>query len=130
MRGKEAVTFFKRSGLPVDKLKGIWLLAARTSNEYLTKEEFYVALRLIAYHQNGMPVEESSILNNLEVGLPVLESGAPSAPPQQQPANPAPAQPEVSAEDIASKLPSLDDLNIDQLSGISSLIPSVDQKAK
>lgn len=81
MRGKEAVTFFKRSGLPVDKLKEIWLLAARTSNEYLTKEEFYVALRLIAYHQNGMPVEESSIMNNLEVGLPVLESGAPGAPP-------------------------------------------------
>ena len=49
VRGKEAVTFFKRSGLPVDKLKAIWLLAARTSNEYLTKEEFYVALRLIAY---------------------------------------------------------------------------------
>jgi hypothetical protein len=49
VRGKEAVTFFKRSGLPVGKLKEIWLLAARTSNEYLTKEEFYVALRLIAY---------------------------------------------------------------------------------
>ena len=50
VKGKEAVTFFKRSGLPVDKLKQIWLIAARTSNEYLTKEEFYVALRLIAYH--------------------------------------------------------------------------------
>ena len=47
--GKEAVMFFKRSGLPVDKLKDIWKIAAKTSNEHLTKDEFYVALRLIAY---------------------------------------------------------------------------------
>lgn len=39
-------------------------------------------------------------------------------------------QPEISAEEIASKIPSLDDLNIDQLQNINSLIPSVDQKAK
>lgn len=43
------MTFFKRSGLPVDRLKDIWRIAARTSNEYLTKDEFYVALKLIAY---------------------------------------------------------------------------------
>ena len=47
--GKEAVIFFKKSGLPVDKLKEFWKIAARTSNEFLTKDEFYVALRLIAY---------------------------------------------------------------------------------
>ena len=47
--GKEAVMFFKKSGLPVDKLKQFWLVAARTSNEYLTKEEFFIALKLIAY---------------------------------------------------------------------------------
>jgi epidermal growth factor receptor substrate 15 len=78
VRGKEAVTFFKRSGLPVEKLKSIWILAARTSNEYLTKEEFYVALRLIAYHQNGMAADENSINHNVEVGLPRLDSGMPS----------------------------------------------------
>jgi hypothetical protein len=43
------VTFFKRSMLPVDTLKSIWKIAARTSNDYLTRDEFYVALRLIAY---------------------------------------------------------------------------------
>ena len=32
-----------------EKLKEIWKIAANTSNEYLTKDEFYVALRLIAY---------------------------------------------------------------------------------
>ena len=79
VRGKEAVTFFKRSGLPVEKLKEIWLLAARTSNEYLTKEEFYVALRLIAYQQHNLPADESSITANLEVGLPMLDSGGAGA---------------------------------------------------
>lgn len=47
--GKDAVLFFKKSGLPVERLKDFWKIAARTSNEYLTKDEFYVALRLIAY---------------------------------------------------------------------------------
>ena len=47
--GKDAVQFFKKSGLPVDTLKEIWKLSARTSNEFLSREEFYVALRFIAY---------------------------------------------------------------------------------
>ena len=47
--GKDAVAFFKKSGLPVEQLKEIWKISARTSNEYLSREEFYVALRLIAY---------------------------------------------------------------------------------
>ena len=47
--GKDAVAFFKRSGLPVDELKKIWLIAARTSAAYLTRDDFYLALRLIAY---------------------------------------------------------------------------------
>lgn len=47
--GKDAVGFFKKSGLPVEKLKDIWKISASTSNEYLSREEFYVALRLIAY---------------------------------------------------------------------------------
>lgn len=46
--GKEAVTFFKSSGLPVDKLKEIWMMAS-SSMSHLTKDEFYIALRLIAY---------------------------------------------------------------------------------
>jgi hypothetical protein len=35
--------------LPVDVLKGIWKISSRTSTDYLTRDEFYVALRLIAY---------------------------------------------------------------------------------
>ena len=59
--GKEAVVFFKKSGLPVDKLKEFWKIAARTSNEHLTRDEFYIALRLIAYEQNGVPATEEAI---------------------------------------------------------------------
>ena len=47
--GAEGVAFFKRSGLSKDILKSIWLLAARTSTDYLLRDEFYLALRLIAY---------------------------------------------------------------------------------
>ena len=47
--GQKAVTFFRRSNLNIDKLKDIWKIAANTSNEFLTRDEFYIALRLIAY---------------------------------------------------------------------------------
>jgi epidermal growth factor receptor substrate 15 len=46
--GQEAVTFFKQSGLPKEKLKEIWTMASSTMT-HLTRDEFYVALRLIAY---------------------------------------------------------------------------------
>jgi len=68
--GLDAVTFFKKSGLPVDKLRDIWKVAARTSNDYLTKDEFYIALRLIAYAQNNMRSDEDAIMFDLQVGLP------------------------------------------------------------
>lgn len=41
--------FFKRSGLTKEVLKSIWLMSAKTSLEYLLRDEFYLALRLIAY---------------------------------------------------------------------------------
>ena len=70
--GREAVTFFKKSGLPVEKLKEIWKISAQTSQEFLTRDEFYVALRLIAYMQNGIRADEHSIELNIEVDLPVI----------------------------------------------------------
>ena len=73
--GAEAVTFFKKSGVPVDKLKNIWNTAARSSNEHLTKEEFYIALRLIAYAQNDMKFDEQAIMLDLKVGLPNFDEG-------------------------------------------------------
>jgi hypothetical protein len=50
------------------------------------------------------------------------------------PKAPAPVKrataPEVRAEEMAKMLPNLDDLDINQMSTISSLIPSIDAKAK
>ena len=62
--------FFKKSGLPVEKLKEIWIIAAKTSNEYLTRDEFYLALRLIAYAQNNINADENSVMLEIDVGLP------------------------------------------------------------
>jgi nucleoside diphosphate kinase len=70
LQGPEAVSFFTKSGLPIDKLKEIWLIAAKTSNQYLTKEEFYIALRLIAYAQNGKTADENAIIFDVQVDLP------------------------------------------------------------
>jgi hypothetical protein len=50
------------------------VISARTSNEYLTKDEFYIALRLIAYAQNKMEATEQSIMLDLKVGLPDFSS--------------------------------------------------------
>jgi epidermal growth factor receptor substrate 15 len=70
LSGSDSVTFFKKSGLAVDRLREIWKAAAKTSNEYLTKDEFYVALRLIAYAQNNMRCDEDAIMFDLKVALP------------------------------------------------------------
>ena len=63
-----------------------------------------------------MPAEESSVEANLEVGLPRLDSGGAGSESQVSQQAPSEAsKPEISAEEIASKLPSLDDLDIGQL---------------
>ena len=82
------VQFLMTSGLEVQKLKDVWTIAAKTSNDYLEREEFYVALRLVAYLQNNMPANENSILTNLVAPLPRFDDfnrgtpGAGPAPPQ------------------------------------------------
>ena len=72
------------SGVDLPKLKQVWDVAARTSNNFLVKEEFYVALRLIAYLQNGIAADENSIRLNVSAPLPHFDDyhgstpGAPS----------------------------------------------------
>ena len=56
------VQFLMTSGLDIQKLKMVWQIAARTSNDFMVREEFYVALRLVAYMQNNMPANENSII--------------------------------------------------------------------
>jgi len=120
--GPEGANFLKRSGLGREVLRSIWLLSAKTSNEYLLRDEFYLALRLIAYAQNGIQPTEESIRFNLEVALPKFE---PLALPPSEPAMPQKKQP--TAEEIAAALPDLDHLNIDALNQLHSLIPSVNK---
>ena len=62
--GKPAANFMKTSGLDKNILKKIWLIAAQNSNTQMDKEEFFVALRLIALAQNNMPISAESIQRN------------------------------------------------------------------
>ena len=94
--GPEAVKFFKRSKVDVNILKEIWRIAAQNSSEYLTKDDFYIALRLISYAQNGIAVCENSIRMNIESPLPKFETDGAAAfatgmaPPQDEPIMQAP----------------------------------------
>ena len=71
--GQEAVEFMKKSGLTVDKLKEIWRISAQTDLSCLTRDEFYIALHLIALQQNGSRCDEEAIRQGLEAPLPKFE---------------------------------------------------------
>ena len=61
---KEAASFMKKSGLSRNILKTIWLIASQKSISYIEREEFYVALRLIALAQNNLPYDTENIEKN------------------------------------------------------------------
>uniref|UniRef100_A0A2K6SPR5 Epidermal growth factor receptor pathway substrate 15 n=1 Tax=Saimiri boliviensis boliviensis TaxID=39432 RepID=A0A2K6SPR5_SAIBB len=64
----DAAAFLKRSGLPDLILGKIWDLADTDGKGILNKQEFFVALRLVACAQNGLEVSLSSL--NLAVPPP------------------------------------------------------------
>ncbi|XP_008065173.1 epidermal growth factor receptor substrate 15 isoform X3 [Carlito syrichta] len=64
----DAATFLKKSGLPDLILGKIWDLADTDCKGILNKQEFFVALRLVACAQNGLEVSLSSL--NLAVPPP------------------------------------------------------------
>jgi len=64
---KEAAEFLKKSGLSRNILKTIWLIASRSSISYIERNEFYVALRLIALAQNNFPYTEESVEKNTPI---------------------------------------------------------------
>ena len=70
LTGVDAVAFLKTSGLAKEKLSEIWRFSARTSKEFLTREEFYCAVRMISYVQNGIEISEESLKFEIEVPLP------------------------------------------------------------
>ena len=66
--------FFKRSGLPTETLKTIWNISTPEGENYLDRERFYVAMRLIALAQEGKPVSEQSIYDDVQAGIPKFQS--------------------------------------------------------
>lgn len=64
VEGKDGATFLKRSGLSREVLKKIWTMSAQTNLSWLERDEFYVAMRLIALTQNNMLADEKSIILN------------------------------------------------------------------
>ena len=64
---KEAAAFMKKSGLSRNILKNIWLTASQKSITYMEREEFYVALRLIALAQNNLPYDTENIEKNYPI---------------------------------------------------------------
>jgi len=68
------------SGLAIPALKEIWNIAAKTSNDFLVREEFYIALRLVAYMQNNMAANEQSIMLDLKAPLPRFDDYKPGTP--------------------------------------------------
>ncbi|XP_036112389.1 epidermal growth factor receptor substrate 15 isoform X2 [Molossus molossus] len=64
----DAAAFLKKSGLPDLILGKIWDLADTDGKGILSKQEFFVALRLVACAQNGLEVSLSSL--NLAVPPP------------------------------------------------------------
>ena len=74
------VQFLMTSGLEITQLKMVWDVAARTSNDFMVREEFYTALRLVAYLQNGIPATEHSINSNMAAPLPKFDDYKPATP--------------------------------------------------
>ncbi len=72
--GKEAADFLKKSGLPKEILKRIWIISAQTNAQFLERDEFYIALRLVALAQNNLPISEECIIKNAPIPpLPVFD---------------------------------------------------------
>ena len=74
------VPFLMTSGLEVNALKEVWQIAAGTSNSFLVREEFYVALRLVALLQSSQPANANSIINNVPAPLPRFDDYIPATP--------------------------------------------------
>lgn len=59
--GPQAVPFFGKSKLSPKILGEIWQIADHADQGFLTKDEFYVALKLIALAQSGKPANVALI---------------------------------------------------------------------
>lgn len=76
VEGKDGVDFLKRSGLDKEILKKIWTIAAQPGSISLNKEEFYIALRLVALAQAGKEVSPQAITMDIPASPPKFEAPA------------------------------------------------------
>jgi hypothetical protein len=93
--GREAVIFLSKSNLSRDRLKEIWLMSNKTNASYLTKDEFFFALKLIALDQNGVVVPmngyDESLINQSETPLPKFEGIEVKSKPSSKPSDTGPS---------------------------------------
>ncbi|PLW09876.1 hypothetical protein PCANC_20010 [Puccinia coronata f. sp. avenae] len=101
--GEKAVAFFAHSSLPPTILGEIWQLADQDNAGFLTRHQFYIALRLIGKAQRGLPVNEQAIstpgpLCRLK-GFPIPGLPSPSTPPAARPLSSTPLAASQSGQD-------------------------------
>lgn len=70
--GLAAVAFLKKSGQPKDTLKNIWTICDVQRNGYLERNEFNLALRLIAMAQRSPNLEVTLDHLNRFAGMSLL----------------------------------------------------------
>ena len=61
---KSAAIFMKKSNLSQEILKNIWYNSSQSKKNGLTRDEFFISLRLIALAQNNLPFTKKEIENN------------------------------------------------------------------
>ena len=65
----------KKSNLSQENLKKIWSISCQTKKNCLTRDDFFISLRLIALAQNGFPFSKKEIENNNpSPSLPIFSS--------------------------------------------------------
>lgn len=68
----QALVFFRQSGLSSQILEMVLDIAA-SKCDYLSRDQFYVALRLISYAQNHQEISLNAILRNQPTSLPKFQ---------------------------------------------------------
>jgi hypothetical protein len=93
MTSQTVYKLFGLSDLPHSTLAAIWKIAAQNRSN-LTKDDFFVALRLVALAQKGHDVTPENVMKHLELPLPFFRDITPSqsssyqAPPASQAGGP------------------------------------------
>lgn len=89
LAGSAAVAFFTKSGLDRSVLRNVWTAANLRGGAGLSRREFYIAMRLVALAQAGVPPTREALLETAArpVPLPVFAG----IPPPPAPAAAAPS---------------------------------------